>query len=80
MDPYYLAGMGLLLVLVGFALLVVGVLRAAMESGGEGKGAVVVVVGPVPIAFGNDRRLVALAMALAAAAIAAFVVLEVVRA
>jgi len=65
-----------LLMLIGFALMAIGALRAA---GDKSKGAVVVVVGPIPIAIGNDRKLLALAMALALAALLAFIVLGGIR-
>jgi uncharacterized membrane protein len=76
MSPSYLAEVGVLLMLIGFALLVIGALRAA---GGQSKGAVVVVVGPIPIAIGNDRKLLALAMALALVALLVFIVLGGIR-
>ncbi|BBE41867.1 TIGR00304 family membrane protein [Conexivisphaera calida] len=76
MSPGYLVEVGVLLMLIGFALMAIGALRAA---GDKSRGAVVVVVGPIPIAIGNDRKLLALAMALALAALLAFIVLEGVR-
>ncbi|MGC9177716.1 MAG: TIGR00304 family membrane protein [Conexivisphaera sp.] len=76
MSLGYLAEVGVLLVLIGLALLVIGALRAA---GGQSKGAVVVVVGPIPIAIGNDRKLLALAMALALVALLVFIVLGGIR-
>ncbi|MDP7982097.1 MAG: DUF131 domain-containing protein [Conexivisphaerales archaeon] len=76
MSPGYLAEVGVLLMLIGFALMAIGALRAA---GDKSKGAVVVVVGPIPIAIGNDRKLLALAMALALAALLAFIVLGGIR-
>ena len=67
-----MAEAGVLLILIGFALLAIGALRAA---GGRSKGAVVVVVGPVPIAIGNDRKLLAIAILLALAVLLAFITL-----
>lgn len=64
---------GMLLVLIGFALLMAGSLMNAKS--GQSKVAVVGLLGPIPFGFGNDKRLffAALGIAVAVMLIWAFV-------
>jgi uncharacterized protein (TIGR00304 family) len=66
----------MLLVLAGFVLLAVGVAWAAASSR-DSRGAAVIIIGPVPIAVGNDRRILAMAVVAAIAVLLAFLVLGV---
>jgi uncharacterized protein (TIGR00304 family) len=56
---------GLLLVFAGVATLIVGMLLSQNSSRGRVRGGAVVLVGPVPIAFGSDAKWTAVAIALA---------------
>ncbi|MEB3850976.1 MAG: DUF131 domain-containing protein [Desulfurococcales archaeon] len=67
MEWSTLVGAGVLLVLLGFALIFLGVLRASLEGGGRVEGGGVVMVGPIPIVFGTSLRAAVAAMVLALA-------------
>jgi len=68
-DPWVLVGAGILLVLIGFALIFLGVLGAAVGGGGGGKGRVegggVIMIGPIPIIFGTSSKMAVIAAVLA---------------
>ena len=69
-DSWSLVGAGVLLVLVGFALIFLGVLKAAWSSPGEGgggrvEGGGVILIGPIPIIFGTSSKMALIAAALA---------------
>jgi uncharacterized membrane protein len=68
-----LAELGIVMVLVGILLIAAGIMVGAGR--GNAKGAAVVLIGPVPVAVGNDRRLLLVALAIAAALLAAFLLL-----
>lgn len=57
--------MGFLLILAGLAVAAVALLSSYSKSGGEVKGAAVVLIGPIPIAFGSDAKWTSIAMILA---------------
>lgn len=67
---------GLLLVLVGFAVLAVSVL--SRRGGTEVKGGGVVMIGPIPIIFGSDAKWASVAIVLAIVLILAYFLLWVV--
>ena len=56
---------GLLLVIVGFAVIVVSMLSGTGKTKREVRGGGVVMIGPVPIIFGSDARWASVAIALA---------------
>ncbi len=59
-----LIGAGILLIMLGFVLIFAGL----MSTGSEGvQGGGVIMVGPIPIIFGSNRRMAILAAALAVA-------------
>ncbi|MFQ6088985.1 MAG: DUF131 domain-containing protein [Candidatus Methanofastidiosia archaeon] len=53
-----LIALGILLIFFGMLLVVLGILFSSGE--GEVKGGGIVMIGPIPIIFGNDKRLVLL--------------------
>ncbi|MDY6776483.1 MAG: DUF131 domain-containing protein [Candidatus Nanohaloarchaea archaeon] len=69
MEGTRLVGAGVLLVLAGFALIVVGGLVG--EGGAEAEAGGVVFIGPVPLVFGSDREAALMALASGAVAVAA---------
>jgi uncharacterized protein (TIGR00304 family) len=74
-----LSSVGFLVLLIGMALLIIGVLliiirsssedsekkREAEHKEGKVRGGGVVIIGPIPIIFGTDRKVVLLAVAVA---------------
>ncbi|MCZ7358297.1 MAG: TIGR00304 family protein [Candidatus Methanoperedens sp.] len=77
-DWTYLISIGIALILLGFLFVAYGIMRSSRESAGtEGrisdqgfkeervKGGGVILIGPIPIVFGSDRRYVIIAMILA---------------
>lgn len=68
-----LANAGLLLVVVGFILAFVAVILLAIKAkgtGGQTRGAGILLIGPFPIVFGSDRESVGTLMILAIVLIA----------
>lgn len=57
--------MGLLLILAGFAAIVADILMSSKPGERQVKGGGVVLVGPIPIAFGSDAKWTSVAIALA---------------
>ncbi|MEM4411254.1 MAG: DUF131 domain-containing protein [Thermofilum sp.] len=83
-----LAGLALLLLVAGFAAILVGILLFALsalrgEEGSRVEGGAVLVVGPLPIVFGTSERvakaLLVLAIALTLITFAVFTVLNLLR-
>ena len=72
-----LADLGIALLLAGFVLLAVGALMGAGRGGTRARGAAVILVGPIPIAVGNDRRLLVITLLAALALLIAFLALGV---
>ena len=77
-DWTYLISIGIALILLGILFVAYGIMRSSRESAGtEGrisdqgfkeervKGGGVILIGPIPIVFGSDRRYVIIAMILA---------------
>ncbi len=58
-------GLGVLLILAGLAVVLVAFVASFKKSGDEVKGAGVVLIGPVPIAFGSDAKWTSVAILLA---------------
>jgi len=59
--------LGLLVIAAGVVVLFIATLSSGRKGGERegGKGAVVLMIGPIPIIFGNDSRMVVVAIALA---------------
>ncbi len=67
-DWDFLIAIGIILIIPGFFLAAFGMMRAAKESAGSGstptgeskeekiKGGGVILIGPVPVVFGTDKR------------------------
>lgn len=63
--PEY-ALLGIMVILVGVVIIFMAAFSTKGESShGETKAAVVLMLGPIPIVFGNDSRLIIVAMVLA---------------
>jgi uncharacterized protein (TIGR00304 family) len=60
-----LVAAGLLLIIVGFAVVAISLLSRSGEMKGEVKGGGVVMIGPVPIVFGSDAKWASVAIVLA---------------
>jgi uncharacterized protein (TIGR00304 family) len=56
---------GLLLILAGVVVMVVGILSSSASGERQVKGGAVILIGPIPIAFGSDARWTSIAIALA---------------
>ncbi len=56
---------GVVLVMVGFAFVVISLFRVSGEAKAEIKGGGVVMIGPVPIIFGSDAKWASVAIVLA---------------
>lgn len=57
--------LGAVLILAGIVVLFTAVLSSSEEGHGKAKAGIVLMVGPIPIIFGNDKRLILVAMAMA---------------
>ena len=58
--------LGLITMIIGFVLVFIGVLLSFLTSGKrEARGAAVVFIGPIPIAFGTDKNTLLVAVLLA---------------
>jgi len=68
MSSELLFGTGLLLVLAGFALAFF--VTVATGSKGQTRGGGVILIGPIPIIFGMDRRMVKILVAFAVVSLA----------
>ena len=75
-DWAFLTALGIVLAIMGFFLVALGVMRSAKESArpeGRGKeqeevkvkGGGVILIGPVPVVFGTDKRYALLLVVLA---------------
>jgi len=69
---------GFLLILAGFALIVIGVIVSVVRSLGEGgidaEAGGVVFIGPIPVVFGTSRGVVWIALAIALLMLVSFFV------
>jgi uncharacterized protein (TIGR00304 family) len=61
--------LGIALVVVGIIVIVISIILASMRGAGKGKvkGAGVIMIGPIPIIFGTDKKSVKSVLALALA-------------
>ncbi len=72
-DLTFLIIAGIVLIMSGFLLVAFGMMRAAKESAapeeaskeGRAKGGGVILIGPIPIVFGTDKKYAVIAMILA---------------
>jgi uncharacterized protein (TIGR00304 family) len=72
-----LFSIGLLLVILGFAVSILAILMAVFSSsktGGRVRGGGVVMIGPIPIIFGTDKRLARVLVLLTIVLMAIFLV------
>ena len=75
MDIAVFYALGILLIVVGIIVIFMAVILASTRGSGKGKirGGGVIMIGPIPIIFGTDKKsiktIVALALALTIAAI-----------
>ncbi len=69
MDLTALYTVGVILVIVGIAVIVAVIILASVRGGGKSKvrGGGVVMIGPIPIIFGTDKKSVKEAVSLALA-------------
>jgi uncharacterized protein (TIGR00304 family) len=62
-----LIALGMLLIVVGFVVVLVGVIGSILSKGepeaiGETKAGGIILIGPIPIVFGTDRTMVLLSI------------------
>jgi len=76
MDPAVFYALGLALVAVGVIIIIIAIILVSMRGAGKGKvkGAGVIMIGPIPIIFGTDKKSVKAVLALALALTIALVV------
>lgn len=69
MDPAIFYALGLALVAVGVIVIIIAIILAATRGGRSGrvKGAGVIMIGPVPVIFGTDKKSVEAVLGLALA-------------
>lgn len=60
-----LVSLGLALILVGFGIVALALLRSADSERPRGKGAAVIMLGPIPIVFASDSKWASVAITLA---------------
>jgi len=73
---YSITSLGVLVILIGFALVFIGALTQAFSGKGDTKVAVGGFIGFVPFSFGNDKRMVWALIALMAVALAFFFIMN----
>ncbi len=56
---------GVVLILLGFAVVLLSIIPSARKTRGEVKGGGVVMIGPIPIVFGSDAKWASIAIVLA---------------
>jgi len=59
LESFDLSSIGLVLVIIGFLLAFVAVILLAVRgrgTGGQTRGAGILLIGPIPIVFGSDRE------------------------
>lgn len=61
-----LIGLGFLLIIIGVFILFIGMIASVFSGGGEGKTEYggVIIIGPIPIVFGSNSRMAAIAAVL----------------
>jgi uncharacterized protein (TIGR00304 family) len=76
MDASLLYSLGIILIAVGILIVILAVLLSVGKAENvKVKGAGVIMIGPIPIIFGSDKKSVKTVLALALALIIAFIVL-----
>jgi len=78
MDTVSITDLGLMLIVFGFVLALVAMIVFAVRSSrgsGQGRTAGLVLIGPIPIVFGNDRQSMKVLMILAIVLILAVLLL-----
>ena len=75
-NPAVLYALGAALVAIGIIIIIIAIILVAMSGAGKGKvkGAGVIMIGPIPIIFGTDKKSVKAVLALALALTIALVV------
>jgi uncharacterized protein (TIGR00304 family) len=77
-DVAVFYSLGAVLIVVGIIIIVVAIIFESTRGGGKVKGAGVIMIGPVPIIFGTDKKSVktvlVLALALTIAVIIAMII------
>ena len=71
-----LVSLGILIIIVGFALVFIGALTQAFAGKSDTKIAVGGFIGFIPFGFGNDKRMVWALIALMAVALAFFLIMN----
>ncbi|MBU6998918.1 MAG: DUF131 domain-containing protein [Theionarchaea archaeon] len=73
-----LIALGILVIVAGFALVVIGSIGSMLQAGEEHQGDVraggVILIGPIPIIFGSDKTMALLSVAGAVLLLLAYVV------
>ncbi len=84
-DWAFLASIGIVLIIIGFFLVAFGMMRCAGEKGKDReiqkesmKGGGVILIGPIPVVFGTDKRFALIAMILAIILMLLAIVLQIV--
>jgi len=73
---YNMTSLGILVILIGFALVFIGALTQAFTGKSDTKIAVGGFIGFIPFGFGNDKRMVWALIALMAVALAFFFIMN----
>ena len=73
---YNMTSVGILVILIGFALVFIGALTQAFTGKSDTKVAVGGFIGFIPFGFGNDKRMVWALIALMATALAFFFIMN----
>jgi uncharacterized protein (TIGR00304 family) len=66
-NPAVFYALGVALVAIGIIIIIIAIILVAMSGAGKGKvkGAGVIMIGPIPIIFGTDKKSVKAVLALA---------------
>jgi uncharacterized protein (TIGR00304 family) len=76
LDVTQLYSVGIIIVIVGVVIMVLTILASLGKNGNaQMKGAAVIMIGPIPIVFGSDKKAVKTILALALALTVALIVL-----
>jgi uncharacterized protein (TIGR00304 family) len=75
-DTSLLISAGLIIIVIGVVIVVLAVLLSSAKSGtAKVKGAAVIMIGPIPIILGSDKKSVKTVLALALALTVALIIL-----
>ena len=80
MDLAVFYALGFALIVVGIIVIIAAIIAASARGAGEGKvkGAGVIMIGPIPIIFGTDKKSVRTVLALALSLVVALIIAMVV--